>query len=635
MHELPVEADHVDEQPLGEPVLAHHPGRQARALVGELEVPVALDGEQAVALHPGHRLADRRAALVQPLGDPGAQRDDALLLQLVDGPEVHLGGVDQVAHRGHSVPSARWRRCRRRWQSGRRAHDSRDVVPPRPAPRRQPGPARRRATVTATCCRCSCSTRRCGARPGPSRAGLPRRVAARARRLAPAAPAGLVRRTRRPGARGGAGRAARSARAGCTSPPTSAPTATRATREVEQALAEHGIELVRTGSPYAVAPGRVTQRRRRRPTRSSRRSPRAWAGARLARRRSTPRPARLAGARRHRRRSPTPALPDGLELPEAGEAAAAPALAGVRRASGSPTTTTSATAPTSTPPRTMSVHLKWGEIHPRTMLADLAGRTRPGRRDLPQGARLAGVLRRRAVPRARRPRATTSAPSSRGWRTTSRATSSTPGSEGRTGFPIVDAGMRQLRADRLDAQPGADDRGELPGQGPARRVAARRAALHAAGSSTATSPPTSTAGSGSAGCGTDAAPYFRVFNPTTQGREVRPRRRLRPALGARARRRADASTSTSRRRPDGVPDGYPAPIVDHAEERREALDRYERIKTMTEPTSLVPGPLLRAGRSGNGGWTPARWPSWSRRPTTGAGRGRRGHPAPAAAAGHP
>src|SRR5690349_21673302 len=29
--------------------------------------------------------------------------------------------------------------------------------------------------------------------------------------------------------------------------------------EVERALAEHGIELVRTGSPYAVAPGRVTK----------------------------------------------------------------------------------------------------------------------------------------------------------------------------------------------------------------------------------------------------------------------------------------------------------------------------------------------------------------------------------------
>jgi deoxyribodipyrimidine photo-lyase len=30
--------------------------------------------------------------------------------------------------------------------------------------------------------------------------------------------------------------------------------------------------------------------------------------------------------------------------------------------------------------------------------------------------------------------------------------------------------------------------------------------------------------------------------------------------------------------PGGVPAGYPGPIVDHAEERREALARYERIK---------------------------------------------------------
>src|SRR3546814_1910236 len=49
----------------------------------------------AVALHPGDRLRDRRAALVQALGDPGAQRDDVLLDQLVDGSQVHLGGVDQ------------------------------------------------------------------------------------------------------------------------------------------------------------------------------------------------------------------------------------------------------------------------------------------------------------------------------------------------------------------------------------------------------------------------------------------------------------------------------------------------------------------------------------------------------------
>jgi deoxyribodipyrimidine photo-lyase len=30
--------------------------------------------------------------------------------------------------------------------------------------------------------------------------------------------------------------------------------------------------------------------------------------------------------------------------------------------------------------------------------------------------------------------------------------------------------------------------------------------------------------------------------------------------------------------PGGVPDGYPLPVVDHAEERRVALERYERVR---------------------------------------------------------
>ena len=49
-----------------------------------------------------------------------------------------------------------------------------------------------------------------------------------------------------------------------------------------------------------------------------------------------------------------------------------------------------------------------------------------------------------------------------------------------------------------------------------------------------------------AGTGTDASPYYRVFNPITPGQAVRPGRRLRPALGARAARRRRTGTSTSR-----------------------------------------------------------------------------------------
>ena len=37
-----------------------------------------------------------------------------------------------------------------------------------------------------------------------------------------------------------------------------------------------------------------------------------------------------------------------------------------------------------------------------------------------------------------------------------------------------------------------------------------------------------------AGCGADAAPFFRIFNPVTQGEKFDPAGRLRPPLGARA-----------------------------------------------------------------------------------------------------
>ena len=67
------------------------------------QVPVVGDVQQPVALHARDGLAHGRAALPEPLGDAGAQRDDALLLELVHRPQVHLGGVDEVAVMAHSV----------------------------------------------------------------------------------------------------------------------------------------------------------------------------------------------------------------------------------------------------------------------------------------------------------------------------------------------------------------------------------------------------------------------------------------------------------------------------------------------------------------------------------------------------
>jgi len=78
--------------------------------------------------------------------------------------------------------------------------------------------------------------------------------------------------------------------------------------------------------------------------------------------------------------------------------------------------------------------------------------------------------------------------------------------------------------------------------------------------------------------GTDAAPYHRVFNPVTQSKRFDPSgtylRRYLPELGG----LADAELHEPWARRGGPPLGYPPPIVDHAEERVEALRRYEEVK---------------------------------------------------------
>ncbi|MEO7422605.1 MAG: FAD-binding domain-containing protein, partial [Ornithinibacter sp.] len=81
-----------------------------------------------------------------------------------------------------------------------------------------------------------------------------------------------------------------------------------------------------------------------------------------------------------------------------------------------------------------------------------------------------------------------------------------------------------------------------------------------------------------AGTGTDASPYFRVFNPVTQGLRFDPDgdyvRQWVPELanlsGAAAHEPWDQA--------DGYAHGYVERIVDHAEERREALARLEATK---------------------------------------------------------
>ena len=150
--------------------------------------------------------------------------------------------------------------------------------------------------------------------------------------------------------------------------------------------------------------------------------------------------------------------------------------------------------------------------------------------------------------------------------------------QGRTGFPIVDAGMRQLRAEgwmhnrvRMIVASFLVKDLHLPWQRGARWFMRQLV--------DGDLPSNQHGWQWVAGTGTDAAPYFRVFNPTTQGEKFDPDgeyvRRYVPelrAIGGGAVHQPDKA-------PGGRPADYPVPIVDHATERVEALTRYQHART--------------------------------------------------------
>ncbi len=148
--------------------------------------------------------------------------------------------------------------------------------------------------------------------------------------------------------------------------------------------------------------------------------------------------------------------------------------------------------------------------------------------------------------------------------------------EGRTGYPIVDAGMRQLaatgwmhnRVRMVAASFLAKDL--LVDWRLGERFFYRRLV---------DGDPASNNGGWqwAASTGTDAQPWFRIFNPVAQGRRFDPDgsyvRRFLPEL----RSVEDDFVHAPWRAPD-PPRDYPAPIVDHAQRGAEALRRYEAVK---------------------------------------------------------
>ena len=221
----------------------------------------------------------------------------------------------------------------------------------------------------------------------------------------------------------------------------------------------------------------------------------------------------------------------------------------------------------------LSPYLKLGVLHPRQLLADLKGRRDSGSatwtKEIAWREFYADVLH--ANPRSAwsdlNPVAGLTydepADAIEAWKT------------GHTGFPIVDAGMRQLLAEgwmhnRVRMITASFLTKDLHVWWP---VGARHFLEHLVDGDLASN---NHGWQWVAGTGTDAAPYFRVFNPITQGAKFDPQgdyvRRWVPELAHLSGKQAHTPWEAE----DGYAHDYPRRIVDHAEERKRALDRYQR-----------------------------------------------------------
>ena len=333
-----------------------------------------------------------------------------------------------------------------------------------------------------------------------------------------------------------------------------------------------GIELIRTGSPYAVAPGRV-----RKPDGTNYRvyTPfykgwvmHGWRGPAV-----TPKNIAAVEPMESDRNFPAWKLPEGAVITPAGEKAALERwqyfkktaldtydvgrnLAGIDGTS------------------KMSAHLKWGEIHPRTLLAELNATNahESFRREIAWREFYADVLHHNPhtesdyyTERFANMRYDKPGKKLEAWK------------EGKTGYPFVDAAMRQLLREgwmhnrtrmvvasflvkdlHIEWQHGAEFFME-----------------HLVDFDVASN---SHGWQWTAGSGTDASPYYRVFNPIEQGKRFDENgdyiRKYVPELVH--------LSAPDIHEPWNVLDGYlhdyPERIVDHALERLESLARLEEIK---------------------------------------------------------
>ena len=337
-----------------------------------------------------------------------------------------------------------------------------------------------------------------------------------------------------------------------------------------------GIALTRTGSPYAVAPGRVRKPSDGTPYRVYTPFYKAWGvhGWRPP----APQPEHINAITpsESERNFPDWPMPLDAKVSLAGEANAhirwkyfceeiLDSYDETRNLAGMDGTSR------------LSAHFKWGEIHPRTLLAHLGESSAHDvfRKEIAWREFYADVLHHNPhtekdyyAPRFSEMRY--DAPDSKftAWK------------EGKTGFPFVDAAMRQLVHEgwmhnrtrmvvasflvkdlHLEWQLGADFFRE--------HLVDFDVASNAHG------------WQWTAGCGTDASPYYRIFNPIEQGKRFDEHgdyiKKYVPELS----HLSDNEVHEPWLYPEGLKNGYPERIVDHGLERQESLARLSELKEIT------------------------------------------------------
>ena len=334
-----------------------------------------------------------------------------------------------------------------------------------------------------------------------------------------------------------------------------------------------GIELTRTGSPYAVAPGRVKKPSDATNYRVYTPFYRGWLAHGWRAPVAAPKNIKAVTPDPKDRNLPTWQAPEGTEIPLAGEKAAHERFK-YFKANGLDSYDEARNFAGIDGTSKLSAHLKWGEIHPRTLLAGL-GESKAHdtfRKEIAWREFYADVLHNYPhtdkdyyAPQFAKMRYDEPGEKFIAW------------CEGKTGYPFVDAGMRQLlkegwmhnRVRMVVASFLAKDL----------HIEWQHGALffeeHLVDFDVASN---AHGWQWTAGCGTDASPYYRVFNPIEQGKRFDENgdyiRKYVPELAHLTADEIHEPWESA----NGYKNGYPKKLVEHSLERIESLARLEEIK---------------------------------------------------------